>query len=236
MPGLAPRQAAAGIALVVLLHLALVWLATRPVRNPVPHDDWVWVPLKPPPEMRPAPPIADFFGWNTPHEKKAPARRSEAPPPSAPTPSPSTPERDRPARAETDSPEERALLSPPPLPGAAPADNVAQRALNAVGAIDRQLRAEHRQEFTAPPDTPHARLLKGLQAAHAAVGPKWFEAARTELVSAPNDPKRVYRVTTALGEYCLYFPDKAGIAANADPKSGWAGFGQPTMASCPIPF
>jgi hypothetical protein len=116
-----------------------------------------------------------------------------------------------------------------------PAD-VVQKALKAVGEIDRQLRSEHRQQFFAPPDTPHTRLAKGFAAAHAAVKPKWFEAARTELISAPNDPKRIYRVTTGMGEYCLYFPDKGSISANSDPRSGLAGFGQPTAAACPIPF
>jgi hypothetical protein len=57
----------------------------------------------------------------------------------------------------------------------------------------------------------HARLAKGFAAAHAAAKPKWFEAARIELISAPNDPKRIYRVITAIGEYCLYYPDKGRL-------------------------
>ena len=128
---------------------------------------------------------------------------------------------------------------------ATPPAGVVPQALKAAGAIDRQLRAERgdgsrgrqdSQESAAPSDNRYARLNKGFAAAHAAVGPKWFEAARTELISAPNDPKRIYRVTTATGEYCLYFPDKANMATNLDPKSGWAGFGQPKASTCPIPF
>jgi len=79
-------------------------------------------------------------------------------------------------------------------------------------------------------------MAQAFAAAHAAVKPKWYEAAQVELISAPNDPKKIYRVTTAAGEYCVYYPDKAGISANSNPKSGWASFGQPTMAGCPMPF
>ena len=111
-----------------------------------------------------------------------------------------------------------------------------QRALKGVGDIDRQLRREHPQQFTAPPDTPQTRLIRGLVAAHTAVDPKWYERARTELISAPNDPRRIYRVTTAVGEYCLYYPDKASMSANGDAKSGRAEFGQPAMAGCPHYF
>ena len=73
-----------------------------------------------------------------------------------------------------------------------------QQALRAVGAIDKQLRAEHPQQFTAPPDTTRARLITGLMAAHAAVGPKWYEQARTELISAPDDPIAMHRRSCSL--------------------------------------
>jgi hypothetical protein len=239
LPARLPRRAVAGIALVLLLHLALVWLATRPVRNPVPHDTWVWVSRPPPPEMNM--PIVEPWGmWEQKprpagrgmHRQPAPAVDSRLPAPAdSPAPLPSTVPPDA---------EERALLDPHEAPtfkaDSQPATDMMARALKSAGAIDRQLRAEHPQEFTAAPDTPQSRFIKGLEAAHAAVGPKWFEAARTELVSAPNDPKKIYKVTTAAGSYCLYFPDKSSISANSDPKSGWAGFGQPTMADCPHPF
>ena len=114
--------------------------------------------------------------------------------------------------------------------------NLAQRALQTAGAIDRQLRAEHPQEFVAPPDTAQTRLAKGFAEAHAAVKPKWFEAARIELWSAPNDPKRIYRVITATGEYCIYLPDKGNMTLNLSARSGYAGFGEGTAAPCPIRF
>ncbi len=108
--------------------------------------------------------------------------------------------------------------------------------LKAVGAIDRELRAGERKFVTAPPDTAQARFERGFAEARAAVKPKWFEAAQIELFSAPNDPKRIYRIVTAFGEYCLYYPDKASISANASAGSGHASFGQPRMSSCPRRF
>ncbi|WP_166455405.1 hypothetical protein, partial [Duganella alba] len=130
-----------------------------------------------------------------------------------------------------------AAVEPATAAPAPPAD-VVQQALRAVGAIDRQLRAEHRQALTsAPPaDSTGARLSRGIAAAHEAVGPKWFEAARIELFSAPNDPKRIYKVITAFGEYCLFYPDKASMSGNSAAKGGRDSFGQPTMSSCPQRF
>ena len=111
-----------------------------------------------------------------------------------------------------------------------------QLALKAVGAIDRELRAGERQLMTAPLDTSQARLERGFADAAAAVKPKWYESAKIELFSAPNDPKRIYRIITALGEYCLYYPDKASMSTNAQAGSGHASFGQPRMSSCPKRF
>ena len=88
----------------------------------------------------------------------------------------------------------------------------------------------------SPPETAHTRLAKGFAQAHAAVKPKWFEAARIELWSAPNDPKRIYRVITATGEYCIYLPDKGSMSLNLSARSGYAGFGEGTAAPCPIRF
>jgi len=126
--------------------------------------------------------------------------------------------------------------APAPATPASGTSTLAQQALKAAGAIDRQLRAEHPQAFTAPPDTPQSRLAKGFAEAHAAVKPKWFEAARIELFSAPNDPRRIYRVVTAAGEYCIYLPDKGSMSLNLSARSGYAGFGEGTAAPCPIRF
>jgi len=139
--------------------------------------------------------------------------------------------------AMADSSDEHLLLadSPPAIITVLPAD-VVQQSLKAAGDIDRQLRAEHPQEPAAPSDTAGTRLANGMAAANAAVKPKWFEKAQSELVSAPNDPRKIYRITSAKGEYCLYYPDKASMSLNSRATAGRADFGRPTMANCPKPF
>ncbi|MEX0140428.1 hypothetical protein MRBLMS1_001217 [Massilia sp. LMS1-1-1.1] len=208
------------VAAIIVLHLALFWAATRPVHMKVEHDDRVWLQLMPP-----LPPIRAII------------------PPTEPDPAPARPPA-LPSRAASVSPPKEAAASQdyaapsesvPAEPKASPL-TLAQQALQAAGTIDRQLRAEHPQEFVAPPDTPQTRLAKGFAEAHAAVKPKWFEAARIELFSAPNDPKRIYRVITATGEYCIYLPDKGSMSLNLSARSGYAGFGEGTAAPCPIRF
>jgi hypothetical protein len=215
------------VAAIVLLHLALLWVATRPAHTGFEHDDRVWLQLMPPlPPMRVLTPPAR----PGPVPVRPPARPSSAAKTSPPKEAAAQVQvQDRPQ--DNTPPAEPA----PAAPKAAPL-TLAQQALQAAGAIDRQLRAEHPQEFVAPPDTPQTRLAKGFAEAHAAVKPKWFEAARIELFSAPNDPKRIYRVITATGEYCIYMPDKGSMTLNLSARSGYAGFGEGTAAPCPIRF
>lgn len=225
------------LAALLLLHLALFWAITRPAHRGMEHDDRVWLQLipalppaskylppirrKPPPAPLPAAPARPASAAIVPHPKDA---APPAPPSLAPAPA-FTP------------PQDNALLAEPaPAAPKAESRSLAQQALLAAGAIDRQLRAEHPQEFVAPPETAQTRLAKGFAEAHAAVKPKWFEAARIELFSAPNDPKRIYRIITATGEYCIYLPDKGSMSLNLSARSGYAGFGEGTAAPCPIRF
>ena len=219
------RRPGWAIAAVALLHLALIWAVTRPLSRHVEHDGRVWLQLMPPlpqtrgfiapaePKPEPAPPPLPVF-------RADPAITAPAPKAVPAT----TPQTDTlPAEAAPAAPRAGALT-------------LAEQALQAAGAVDRQLRTEHPQEFTAPPDTPQTRLAKGFEEAHAAVKPKWFEAARIELWSAPNDPKRIYRVITATGEYCIYMPDKGSMSLNLSARSGHASFGEGRAAPCPIRF
>jgi len=273
-----------GLAIVVLLHLALLWLALRPVHQPVVRDNRIWLQLwQPPAKLTPAPPAVALPGSIpvsaivlSPIARAVVSSGAAAPPaavlaPAAPapatasaTPTPATaspasapatasatptPATASPASAPAtasasaapapaslaDTPEVQALLAAPAPEKSLPPD-VVRQALKDVAAIDRQLRAEHPQALTPPPGSPNARLARGIAAAGAAVKPKWFEQARIELFSAPNDPKRIYRVITAMGEYCLFYPDTGSISFNSAPKSGWAGSGQPTMSDCPTRF
>ena len=231
------------IAAIVLLHLALFWAATRPAHKGIEHDERVWLQLMPPlpPTRRVTPPI----------ERKPPPSRLPAlparpasaaivsPPKDAIPPAPpASASAQAFTQASTPNKPQDDALPAEPAPAAPKADSrsLAQRALLSAGAIDRQLRAEHPQQFVAPPDTAQTRLAKGFAEARAAVKPKWFEAARIELFSAPNDPKRIYRIITATGEYCIYLPDKSSMSLNLSARSGYAGFGEGTAAPCPIRF
>jgi hypothetical protein len=223
---------AVNVAFVVLLHLALLWALTRPLAQRGGYDERAWIhwltPVAPRPQERAAPPQrAAARQPGPPPVAPMPAQREPAPaataqPPAAVAPAAAEPPRD-----------DHALFAESPAPGKLPPD-VMQQALKSIGDIDRQLRAENPQALSAPANSPNARLARGIAAAHAAVKPKWFEPARIELISPPNDPNRIYRVTTALGDYCLYYADKNGAIGSA--KSGQVGFGQPKAAPCPIPF
>lgn len=218
-----PRRQGPAIAAVAVLHLALLWAVTRPGQQNVEHDGRVWIQLLQARQRTsvPAPPPIK----TTP----APARPSNSGDKSAAMPLPAP--MPAPAAAYDSLPVEAAPVAPEP-----DAIPLAQRARQAAGAIDRQLRAEHPQEFVAPPDTAQTRLAKGFAEARAAVRPKWNEAARIELWSAPNDPRRIYSVTTASGEYCIYMPDKGSMSLNLSARSGHASFGEDTAAPCPKRF
>ena len=217
---------AAKIAFIVPLHLALLWAVTRPLAQRVEYDGRVWIhwlkPVAPRPQDRTAPAVRQPV--MAPPVARLPARQEPMPA-----------DVDQPSDAAEPPRDDHALFaeSPAPAPDRLPPD-VMQQALKSIGDIDRQLRAEHPQALSAPANSPNARLAKGIAAAHAAVKPKWFEPARIELISPPNDPNRIYRVTTALGDYCLYYADKNSAIGSA--KSGQVGFGQPKAAPCPIPF
>lgn len=216
------------VLVVFLVHLALLWLVSRPVHLPEVKDRREWVQLllpiparqplvieaKPIRAAKPGAPAAKAPSVALAAEPAVPAEAI-------------TPAADIPALAEDPAPRLAA--------GTIPAE-VLREAIKAAVAAERQPRAESGRTLAPAPDSLQARLAKGLAAARAAVKPKLFEAPRTELISAPNDPKRIYRVTTGMGEYCLYYPDKGGISANSDPRSGRPEFGQPMASSCPIPF
>ncbi len=216
------------IAAVAVLHVALLWAVMRPLQQTQQHDERVWLQLLQPRQRAAVPATLPIAAAPAPATASESQDQRVASPVATPRPAPapiplSTPDNTLRAEAEAAAPQPDAM----PL---------AQQALQAAGAIDRQLRAEHPQQFVAPPDTPQARLAKGFAEAHAAVKPKWFEAARIELWSAPNDPKRIYRVITATGEYCIYMPDKGNMTLNLSARSGYAGFGGGTAAPCPIRF
>lgn len=96
-----------------------------------------------------------------------------------------------------------------------------------AGKADRETRTDREMQAYGPaPDSMEAVMTRAFTAAKLAVPLKWYEAARIELFSAPNDPKKIYQVTTAFGIYCLYYPS---MYEEVGPR-------QPRMASCPRRF
>ena len=75
------------------------------------------------------------------------------------------------------------------------------------------------------------KLAKGIEAAHAAAPNRWYQAAKIEDFTPPGDDQRkIYKITTVLGEYCVRYKDKN----KAD--QGLANAGEPLIGACPHMF
>jgi hypothetical protein len=196
-----------GLLLTLLLHLALLY--TLLLGKPAPQREdgqaarpamqWL-LPLPPKraaPNATPAPPAP-----SRPIKPAKPAAATLLPPPPQAIAAP----------AEAPAAEPAAALPAEPVFGAAPpsAADVMRQPKRDLGKIDlgkleQELRKEfpHRGVAAPPPDSKQARLERGINAAHDAVPPKWYEPARTVELSQPNSRVRVYKVSTALGAYCI---------------------------------
>jgi hypothetical protein len=200
-----------GLLLTLLLHLALLYslLLGKPMpqredgRATRPAIQWL-LPL-PPKRAAPiaaAPPPAP----GRPAKPAKPAPPTLLPPPQAIT----TPAKT--ATAAEPAAEPVAALPAEPDFGAAPpsAADIMRRPKRDLGKIDLgKLEQELRKEFPLrglpppPPDSKQARLERGINAAHDAVPPKWYEPARMVELSQPNSQVRIYKISTALGAYCI---------------------------------
>lgn len=201
-----------GLLLTLLLHLALLYslLLGKPApqredgRAARPAIQWLLplaprraAPIAPPPVQVPAKP-------DRPAAKPAAATLLPPPPQAIAT--------QQQQQQQTPAAEPAATLSAEPVFGAAPpsAADIMRQPKRDLGKIDLgKLEQELRKEFplrglpAPPPDSKQARLERGIDAAHEAVLPKWYEPARTVELSQPNSRVRVYKVTTALGAYCI---------------------------------
>lgn len=100
-----------------------------------------------------------------------------------------------------------------------------------AGKADRETRPVNEiQPYGPTRDSIESIMTKAFTEAKLAVPLKWYEAARIELFSAPNDPKKIYQVKTAFGTYCLFYPSVF------EDKGGGAAARQPKMSSCPKRF
>jgi type IV secretory pathway VirB10-like protein len=166
-----------------------------------------------------------------------------APPVRKPVASPVTPELPRKSSHQTAP----AIAAPPPAPAvavqeaapvdpAAPAPVTVQQMMSIarrdLGKIDQQLRKENSQALSASGQTKEQRLSRGFEQAHELAPNKWYQAARIEDITPPgDDARKIYRITTALGTYCVRYPDKSRM-----PQTGAANLGAPLIGACPHMF
>lgn len=203
-----------GLLLTLLLHLALLYSLLLG---------------KPAPQRQDGQAARPAIQWLLP---LPPKRAAILPPPPAPG-RPDRPDRPaaKPAAATLLPPPPPAIAAPAPTPAAEPAAappaepvfgaappsaaDIMRQPKRDLGKIDLgkidlgKLEQELRKEFplrglpAPPPDSKQARLERGIDAAHEAVLPKWYEPARTVELSQPNSRVRIYKVSTALGAYCI---------------------------------
>jgi hypothetical protein len=184
------RRRALPVAITVGLHivLLLLWrystLQQRPAASPDKAPAIAWIEALKKPKPLPLPPPVHTKPTTvpaSPSARLAPA----APPPLAELPAPVP------------------VPVAPPAPSA-PAEGIMQRALRDVGKIDKDLRAHSPGgRFSDAPATPNAKLVAGIEKATRA--PKLWEAPRIENVQDQGGyDRRIYKVKTALGEYCIY--------------------------------
>lgn len=199
-----PPRIRIGLPLTILLHLlALLVLSAPPVRQQAtaPHArqpaiQWLLAPARQakPAVLKPAP--------LPPAQRSAPA----APPPAKAVPAASAqvsllPAPPVPPRQETPAAPPDDPFAARPAPDAA---SIMRQPRHDIGKIDQELRKQFPAPAPAPPsDSKQARLERGIQAAHEAVMPKWYEAATTEEITPANSLNRIYKVRTALGAYCI---------------------------------
>ena len=175
-------------------RVAIQWLLPLPLR-----------PSKSGPEPKPvqraAPARIAQHGAAHPTPAPAPAQvqaeraTAAAPPATAPVPLPITPPR-------PDDP----FAQPPSNASAA---DIMRQAARDVAKIDQELRkGAPIKPLTLQQDSTQAKLERGFNAAHDAVPPKWYEGAKITELPSTDPHKKIFRIKTALGDYCIYLNEE----------------------------
>jgi hypothetical protein len=125
-----------------------------------------------------------------------------------------------------------AAEAPPVAPSAETILSIAKRDL---GKIDKELRTEYKQppRLSASVETALQRLARGIDQAHQAAPNKWYQAAKIEDITPPgDDARKIYRITTVLGTYCVRYKDKNRPGVD----QGQANLGDALIGACPHMF
>lgn len=192
-----------GISLAVHLLLVVLWQASQPVRLPedTPPEMLVVHVLPLPEALQRPPPLPALRS-----QPAAPARRQAAPPAQQAQQAAPAPEA---AAADTTPPAEPSDTPGAPAPSAA---DLLRQAKAAAGGIDSALRKENpRRGIQAPIVTAQMKLQRGIARARELAPNKWYQAPKTEEIIDPGGyGRRRYRVTTAMGEYCVTYESNRG--------------------------
>jgi hypothetical protein len=137
--------------------------------------------------------------------------------------------RDTPAAPSSELAAPVASILPDPAPATPSVDDMLRIAKRDVGKIDRELRQQFPDRAVKPEDSPRKRLEKVFAEAYAAAPPKWYEGARIVEVTDPeSNGVRIYRVQTAFGAYCMFYPAKNSLIDQGSVTSG-----RPSLGICP---
>jgi hypothetical protein len=202
------------LALALLLHALLLFGVFRHSTKPAvetPAPAMLWLKIAPTPPRKPAePPVA---AARPPAAKPRAAPTITAPPMVVQEPAP-------------------AAEAPPVAPSVETILSIAKRDL---GKIDRDLRNEFREHprLSASVETALQKLARGIDQAHQAAPNKWYQAAKVEDITPPGDDgRKIYRITTVLGTYCVRYKDKSRPGVD----HGQANLGEALIGACPHMF
>lgn len=207
-----------GVTLGAHLALLFAWQSQRPGTQPEAPRLQVW--FVPTPKSEPAAPAHPATRLTVVRTK--PSRPVSAPVKPPPLQAPQAPESMAPPAADA------------ALEAAPDAAEIARKARRDIGAIDRDMRKEIPKNLVrAPADSPHKRMVRGMELANEKAPPGLFEAPKIrEVIDAGQMGRKRYRVITARGTYCLTYdanhtPNGKDVIAN--------GMSQ-RFSSCPIPM
>lgn len=194
------RRDHAILLLIIALHGA--WFASWTLQRQkvgqaaVRRMDIVWLAAPPPPRRPPA--TAAAAGRERPHA--APAIREAAA--ANPLPQPITPPQETPpdTRQTLQAPAADDPFALPPPSGA----DVVSRAKRDLARIEQELRkGRPPKEMVLQADSTQAKLERGFNAAHDAVPSKWYQGATIKELNSTDPHKKIFRINTALGAYCI---------------------------------
>lgn len=227
-----PSRASIALLLTITLHLAL--LSGLLMRHPQPAGpvrdrtaiQWL-LPLPFTPRAVLPPP--DVAARPAARSVKRPAERAGATPAAATAKQAAPPEHGataiaaEPAAPDTAEPVIGDLSAQPATPPVSAAE-LLRLTVHGAGKIDQELRGGKLAPLPPPGQTLRGKIDAAFEAAHQAVRPKWYEAAKVTEISSPNSRIRVYKIRTALGTYCISMAD-------ASMKGG--GYSAPSYSNCP---